>query len=161
MGLFDFVKDAGAKLFGDDEKKAAPARGAESGGGTADDQNAEKALRRQIGRTGIEVDDLQVRYRDGKCWVSGKVASQADREKVILVCGNVAAVAQVEDSLEVESPEPEATFYTVVRGDTLSKIAKAHYGDATEYPVIFEANRPMLENPDRIYPGQVLRIPPS
>ena len=57
-------------------------------------------------------------------------------------------------------PKPEATLYTVVRGDSLSKIAKAHYGDAMKYPVIFEANRPMLSDPDKIYPGQVLRIPP-
>jgi nucleoid-associated protein YgaU len=59
----------------------------------------------------------------------------------------------------VERSEPEATFYTVVRGDTLSAIAKAHYGKASKYMVIFEANKPMLENPDKIYPGQVLRIP--
>jgi nucleoid-associated protein YgaU len=60
----------------------------------------------------------------------------------------------------VDAPEPEARFYTVAKGDTLSKIAKAEYGDANAYPAIFEANRPMLSHPDRIYPGQVLRIPP-
>ena len=58
-------------------------------------------------------------------------------------------------------PEPAATFYTVVSGDSLSKIAKKHYGDASKYPVIFDANRPMLKDPDKIYPGQVLRIPPA
>jgi len=47
-----------------------------------------------------------------------------------------------------------------VAGETLSAIAKQHYGDATRYMVIFEANRPMLAHPDRIYPGQKLRIPP-
>jgi nucleoid-associated protein YgaU len=51
--------------------------------------------------------------------------------------------------------------HTVVKGDTLSKIAKAQYGDAMKDPVIFEANRPMIEDPDKIYPGQVLRIPPQ
>jgi nucleoid-associated protein YgaU len=76
------------------------------------------------------------------------------------VIGNTQGVARVDDQMTVETPEPEATFYTVERGDTLSAIAKEHYGDATKYPVIFEANRPMLEDPDRIYPGQVLRIPP-
>jgi nucleoid-associated protein YgaU len=60
----------------------------------------------------------------------------------------------------VERPEPEATFYTVQRGDTLSKIAREHYGNASKYPVIFEANQPMLREPDKIYPGQKLRIPP-
>ncbi len=59
-----------------------------------------------------------------------------------------------------EKKEPEAKYYTVVKGDTLSKIAKASYGDAMKYPVIFEANKPMLKDPDKIYPGQVLRIPP-
>ena len=47
----------------------------------------------------------------------------------------------------------------MVSGDSLSKIAKEHYGNAMKYPVIFEANKPMLEHPDKIYPGQVLRIP--
>ena len=70
-------------------------------------------------------------------------------------------VARVDDQLVVEVPEPEATLYTVKSGDSLSKIAKAHYGDAMKYPVIFEANKPMLKDPDRIYPGQVLRIPAS
>jgi len=61
--------------------------------------------------------------------------------------------------MTVENVEPEAQFYTVVSGDTLGKIAKAHYGNAMKYPVIFEANTPMLSDPDKIYPGQVLRIP--
>jgi nucleoid-associated protein YgaU len=100
-----------------------------------------------------------VRFESGVCYVGGTVASQEDREKVILACGNVVGVARVEDSIEVENPKPGATLYTVQSGDTLSKIAKAHYGDASKYPVIFEANRPLLEDPDKIYPGQVLRIP--
>ena len=62
--------------------------------------------------------------------------------------------------MTVVAPEPESTFYTVVSGDSLSKIAKAHYGDAMKYPMIFEANKPMLKDPNLIYPGQVLRIPP-
>ena len=78
----------------------------------------------------------------------------------MLAVGSVAGVAGVDDQIVVEAPEPEATFYTVVSGDTLSKIAKEHYGDAMKYPVIFEANRPMLTDPDKIYVGQVLRIPP-
>jgi nucleoid-associated protein YgaU len=73
----------------------------------------------------------------------------------------VAGVAQVKDMMTVEKKsEPEAQYYTVVSGDTLSKIAKQFYGDANQYQRIFEANRPMLAHPDRIYPGQKLRIPP-
>ena len=92
--------------------------------------------------------------------VSGLAKDQATREKIILVVGNSAGIAQVDDKMDVENKEPEAVFHTVERGDTLSKISKEHYGDPNQYPLIFEANKPMLDDPDKIYPGQVLRIPP-
>ena len=92
--------------------------------------------------------------------MAGQVADQATKEKVLLCCGNVAGVAAVNDMLTVTSPAPEAQFHVVVSGDNLSKIAKKFYGDANKYPVIFEANKPMLSHPDKIYPGQALRIPP-
>ena len=79
---------------------------------------------------------------------------------MILALGNVNGVATVVDEIEVVIPEPEAVFYEVKSGDSLSKIAKAHYGNAMKYNVIFEANKPMLKDPNLIYPGQVLRIPP-
>lgn len=91
--------------------------------------------------------------------VFGKAPNQETKEKIVLCCGNVEGVSAVNDQMGVSAPEPEATFHTVVRGDTLSKIAKAVYGDAMKYPAIFEANKPMLSHPDKIYPGQVLRIP--
>jgi nucleoid-associated protein YgaU len=84
---------------------------------------------------------------------------QATKEKVVLVVGNSEGIAMVDDQMTVEHVEPEAQFHTVVSGDTLGKIAKKYYGNAMKYPVIFEANKPMLKNPDLIYPGQVLRIP--
>jgi nucleoid-associated protein YgaU len=90
-----------------------------------------------------------------------KAPDQATREKIVLCCGNVAGVQAVKDMMSVDRSEPEATFYTVVPGDTLSKIAKQFYGDANKYPAIFEANKPMLKSPDRFYPGQNLRIPPQ
>ena len=83
------------------------------------------------------------------------------KEKIVLCCGNVAGVAKVNDMMSVDQSAPEATYYTVVAGDNLSKISKANYGDPNKYMKIFEANKPMLSNPDRIYPGQVLRIPPA
>lgn len=94
--------------------------------------------------------------------VSGVAESQSEREKVILTVGNVAGVATVDDRMTVsaEAPEQEAVFYEVKKGDTLSKISKEHYGSANKYMVIFEANKPMLKDPDKIYPGQMLRIPP-
>ena len=86
-------------------------------------------------------------------------ASQADREKAVLAAGNVQHVAQVDDQLSVAMPESESRFYTVKSGDTLSKIAKEMYGNANDYNKIFEANKPLLSDPNKIYPGQVLRIP--
>jgi len=144
MGLFDFVKDAGQKLFGGGEKAEAEAA-----------QN----LIGVVQGMGLAVEDLGIDVDGDTAVVTGVTKSQADREKVILLVGNTKGIAKVDDRLTVEVPEPEATFYTVVSGDSLSKIAKAHYGDAMKYPVIFEANRPMLTDPDKIYPGQVLRIP--
>ena len=94
--------------------------------------------------------------------VKGTAPSNSIREKIILAMGNVLGVSKVEEALSVEKSEPDNTFYTVKKGDTLWKIAEAHYGkgNGAKYNVIFEANRPMLKDPDKIYPGQVLRIPP-
>ena len=92
--------------------------------------------------------------------VSGTAADQATREKIVLCCGNVDSVEKVIDQLSVNAASEASRFYTVKGGDTLSKISKEMYGDANKYDAIFEANKPMLKSPDRIYPGQVLRIPP-
>jgi nucleoid-associated protein YgaU len=92
--------------------------------------------------------------------VFGVAPDQATKEKIALCCGNVAGVAKVNNMMSVDQSAPEAKFYTVVSGDTLSKISKTQYGDANKYMTIFEANKPMLQHPDKIYPGQVLRIPP-
>jgi nucleoid-associated protein YgaU len=157
MGLFDFVKDAGERLFG--TTPDAPEIVDDSAAREAANQAAAVALATQIRHLGFRVDGLQVAYNGGIATVEGTVASQREREIVVLTAGNTRGVAQVDDRLIVEVPEPEATFYTVVSGDTLSGISKAHYGNAMKYMTIFEANTPMLENPDKIYPGQVLRIP--
>ncbi len=162
MGIFDFVKDAGKKLgFGDDEPEARPA--APSAPTAADMQAAADRRRamgmvKMIGELGLGVEELNIRVDDDTVTVGGTAATQEDREKIVLAVGNVAGIARVDDQMEVAAPK--ATFYTVQSGDTLSKIAKEHYGDAMKYPVIFEANKPMLEHPDKIYPGQQLRIPP-
>ncbi len=110
---------------------------------------------------GFPRDGLGVRVDGDQVTLTGKVDSQEQREKLVLLVGNIEGVGQVDDQLQVAEPAPEAIFYTVQRGDTLSKIAQAHYGDANQYPRIFEANRPMLKDPEEIYPGQVLRIPPG
>ena len=79
---------------------------------------------------------------------------------MVLAVGNVIGIARVDDRLEAKKKAPEAQMHTVVSGDSLSKIAKKYYGDANKYNLIFEANQPMLKHPDKIYPGQVLRVPP-
>ena len=89
----------------------------------------------------------------------GTAATQETREKVVLALGNVEGIAKVNDAMQVASASAASRFYTVQKGDTLSKIAKEQYGDANKYPQIFEANKPMLTHPDKIYPGQKLRIP--
>jgi len=164
MGLFSFIRDAGAKLLGADEEKEMQATQA-AGPDPAEvrrkiDQKRGLALLRTIQDLGLEVEDLQVSIQGDGAHVRGKVADQATREKVILVVGNTRGIAQVEDDIEVDAAEPEAVFYTVESGDTLWKIAKEHYGEGGKYMLIFEANKPMLQDPDKIYPGQVLRIPP-
>jgi nucleoid-associated protein YgaU len=155
MGLIDFVVNAGKKLFGADEAAAAP---------TADPNILSKrasALEAEVKALGLPVEDLKIKVADQTAYVKGKVPTRGDAEKVCLACGNVAGIATVEDRLDVTNPAPEARYYTVVKGDTLSKIAKEQYGDANKYHAIFEANKPMLTHPDKIYPGQVLRIPPQ
>lgn len=154
MGLFSFIKDAGAKLFGKEEAKEIESKSVE-------ELNFEKAKRlmEQVNALGLPVDDLNIVIVESKAIVFGKPADQATKEKIILTVGNTEGIAEVDDKMEVESKEEEAQFYTVKKGDYLSKIAKEVYGDASKYNVIFEANKPMLKDPDLIYPGQVLRIP--
>ena len=162
MGLLSFIKEAGEKLFGTGSAAAAPAAAA-APDQAALNKTAADAIANYINAQGLKVDGLQVAF-DGATstvTVAGTVADQATREKVVLCCGNVARVAAVNDRLTVTHPEPESQWHTVVSGDNLSKIAKKFYGDPNKYPVIFEANKPMLKHPDKIYPGQVLRIPPQ
>ena len=165
MGLLSFIKEAGEKLFGKGEAKAAQEAAAAAPTPetiAALSKAAGDAIANYIQAQGLKVDALDVGFEasTGTVTVAGVVADQATREKVVLCCGNVERVAAVNDLLTVSAPEPESQWHTVVSGDNLSKIAKKFYGDPNKYPVIFEANRPMLTHPDKIYPGQMLRIPP-
>ena len=109
----------------------------------------------------IAVKDIDIEEKDdGKLIIRGTARNQEEAEKAIIAAGNNEGVEEVESQIVIEEGPKPSTMYEVKSGDTLSKIAKAHYGDAMKYPVIFEANRPMLSDPDKIYPGQVLRIPP-
>ena len=165
MGLFSFLKSAGAKLLGNkaaenDVKVEAPAPGAAMEAlKEAAEKNKAAALVAQVVSHGIPVENLDIVVDDETATVYGQVESTSLKEKVILIVGNTEGIASVDDRISVVNDEPEATFYTVQKGDSLSKIAKEQYGDMMKYPVMFEANKPMLTSPDLIYPGQVLRIP--
>ncbi|WP_046743300.1 peptidoglycan-binding protein LysM [Kordia zhangzhouensis] len=161
MGLFSFIKDAGAKLFGGKtsaEKAAEEAKENEEAAAAAKEK-AEASIVETIHDLDLQVEDLSVSLYGDTAIITGKAHDQATKEKVVLVVGNTQGIAMVDDQMEVEHTEPEAQFHTVAKGDTLGKIAKQYYGNAMKYPVIFEANKPMLKDPDLIYPGQVLRIP--
>ena len=160
MGLFSFIKDAGEKLFGGKDAQAATAAAVAP---TAAELNAKaaKAIEAYVTAQNLGTQNVQVDYDggQGKVTVKGEAPTQAAKEKVTLCCGNVASVTSVDNQMSVTNPEPEAQYHDVVSGDTLSAIAKKFYGDANKYPKIFEANQPMLTHPDKIYPGQKLRIP--
>ncbi|MFM2052739.1 MAG: peptidoglycan-binding protein LysM [Pseudomonadota bacterium] len=168
MGLMSFIKEAGEKLFGknDPEKAAAEVASAPDPAAAqakleAANAQAAGAIEHYIGAQGLKFDGLQVAFDGSTCQatVTGCAPDQATKEKVLLCCGNVAGVTGVNDLMTVAQPADESRWHTVVRGDTLSGIAKAMYGNANAYMKIFEANKPMLSHPDKIYPGQVLRIP--
>ena len=150
MGLFSFIKEKGAKIFGKKEQEA-----------PVEEKKTlqAQALLDYVKQLGLPYNKLKLSVTDDDVKVEGEVAVQADAEKIVLAIGNVEGVDQVDNLMTVATPAPQAQFYTVVSGDTLSKISKEFYGDANKYNTIFEANKPMLSHPDKIYPGQVLRIP--
>ena len=150
MGLFSFIKDAGEKIFG---------FGADAPQEKKEEVGAMQLLD-HIKALNLGDEGVQVRLKGDQVILNGEVESQEVAEKIVLAVGNVAGVGSVQSNLTVKKQAPEAKYYTVKEGDWLSKIAKEYYGDANKYNMIFEANKPMLKDPDKIYPGQVLRIPP-
>ena len=143
MGLFDFLKN-----IGKDVKKGNE--------GPEIERNIQTAL-------GGQVENLNVYHKDGTVWLSGSVTSRAAKQKAVLLAGNIKGVEKVNDDglvvLKETDDEPEFTFYEVQSGDSLSKIAREHYGDANKWNALFEANREVIEDPDLIYPGQKIRVP--
>jgi nucleoid-associated protein YgaU len=160
MGLFSFLKNAGSKVFGKKEEAVVN----KPAGPTAEDlaRFKEGQLKNAVLVLGIPIENFAINLQDDDETVVayGQVATQAEKEKIVLALGNVEGICCVDDRISVTNPEPEAKFHEVKSGDTLSKIAKEFYGDPMKYNAIFEANQPMLTHPDKIYPGQVLRIPP-
>lgn len=142
MGLFSFIKDAGAKIFGS-AKAATP-----------------DVLQKELAGHGLP-SDVAISIDGDKVKVSGKAMTTEEAEKIILALGNTAGIASVESELIVSKEVPAAVFYTVKKGDTLWKIAEEHYGkgQGAKYNDIVKANTPPVKNPDLIQPGWVLRIP--
>jgi nucleoid-associated protein YgaU len=146
MGLISFVKNAGAAIFGGGEAKAAPA-----------DQ-----LKKELDKHGLDHSGVKVEVDGDKVKVSGTAKTQEDAEKIAVALGNTVGVQTVQNDIKPATTAPESKFYTVKSGDTLWAISEREYGkgNGAKYDLIFQANRPMLTHPDKIYPGQVLRIPP-
>jgi len=144
MGLFNFVKEAGEKLWDN----------------LTDHKGQGDKITEHLKKLNIPGSDkVQVNVTDGKASVTGDGLTQEQKEKIQVAVGNVAGIGSVENNVSVTDTAEEATYYTVKSGDTLSTISKHVYGDANKYNQIFEANKPMLSHPDKIYPGQVLIIP--
>jgi nucleoid-associated protein YgaU len=146
MGLFDFVRDIGNKLFGKDAKP----------------EEAAAKIKAEIEAAKLGITGLQVAVNTdtGLCSLSGTCPSAEAMEKAVLIAGNVQGVADVDaKGLQVPAPPEKVEYYVIQKGDTLSKIAKHYYGDANKYPRIFEANREVIKDADLIFPGQKIRIP--
>ncbi|MBK5969634.1 MULTISPECIES: peptidoglycan-binding protein LysM [Thiorhodovibrio] len=146
MGLFDFAKSVGKKVFGKEAE-------------------ASEKIKQEIEQDNPGLSGLDVSYDNGVVSLKGKADSPEAMEKAVLMAGNIQGVAEVKvDALEVPASAdaasaPKVEFYLIESGDTLSAIAKRFYGDANAYGRIFEANREVIKNPDLIYPGQKIRIP--
>lgn len=141
MGIWNFVKNAGKKVVGSAEAAEAP---------------DEAAIKKEVEDLGLNTEGVDIKVDGDKVTIEGKAVDAETREKIITAAGNIEGVASVETSND-EGPEPK--FYTVEKGDSLWKIAEATLGNGARYQEIFEANKPMLSDPDKIYPGQTLRIP--
>jgi len=141
MGLWSFAKDAGKKLFGGDDAEP-----------TVEDLNKE------VADLGLEAEGVELKVEGDKVRIAGAGAVNPSlREKIILAVGNVTGIGAVETDDDADGPAP--VFHTVEKGDTLWAVAEKAMGNGAKYTEIFEANKPMLSHPDKIYPGQVLRIP--
>ena len=141
--LFDFAKNIGKKLF------------------NKEDEDAAKAERIKQSLSVLGLPAINVSYSEGQVTLSGKASTPEQKEKAILMAGNVEGVEKVNaDALEAPAQQAvQVDYYIIQSGDTLSKIAQRFYGNASAYPKIFEANREVIEDPNKIYPGQKIRIP--
>ena len=165
MGLFSFIRNAGKKLgIGDDEAPQA------------------EAVKKELDSFALGTGNVEVSVEGDKCVLKGVVADQTAFEKAVIAVGNTLGISKVEatdlkviapdsglklgkidlaELLNASTPAKEPTLHTVKKGDNLWEIAETYFGKGkgAKHILIFDANRPMLSHPDKIYPGQVLRIP--
>ncbi len=141
MGLFDYVSNMGKKLFSKDD-------------------DAQENIQAHIEENNPGIDDMQVSYNDGVVSLSGTAQSPEAMEKAVLMAGNIQGVEQVNiDGMTVPEETVNVEYYVIQSGDTLSALAKTYYGNPMDYPRIFEANKEVIIDPDKIYVGQKIRIP--
>jgi len=143
MGLFDFVRSVGNKIFNRDEEAA-------------------EKIQQHIEADNPGIKDIKVAFDDGVVSITGAADSPEAMEKAVLMAGNIKGVGEVKaDAVQVPQAESKSEYYVIESGDTLSKLAKKYYGNAMDYPKIFEANREVIKDPDKIFVGQKIRIPLS
>ncbi len=141
MGLFDFVKEIGKKVFGKEAE-------------------ASDKIKETIEQDNPGIEGLKVSYENGVVSLSGEAASAEAMEKAVLMAGNIQGVSEVRvNGLAAPQPTEEAEYHVIAKGETLSALAKRYYGDSNAYPRIFEANREVIKDPDLIFVGQKIRIP--
>lgn len=145
MSVFSFLKNVGEKIMGSSDTKPATS----------------EELKKELAKHDLDADGIEVNVDGEKVTVTGAALSTEQAEKITVALGNTMGVSEVENKLDVAEAATESRMYTVKSGDTLWKISEEMYGKGKgdKYNVIFEANTPMLTHPDKIYPGQVLRIP--
>ncbi|WP_122339820.1 peptidoglycan-binding protein LysM [Pseudomonas caricapapayae] len=145
MSLISFLKDAGEEILD---------------ALTSNHASAEDVLKKHISEVGLGNPNVHIEVVGSTVIVEGQVANQEEKEKIVVTLGNIHGVDKVDDRMTVAGGETaESEYVEVQSGDTLSAISKRVYGDANQYQKIFEANKPMLKDVNRIYPGQKLRIP--
>lgn len=144
MGLFDFAADIGRKLFNKEEE-------------------ASKAVTDHLAEDNPGVENVSVTVENGVAKISGAASSAIAIEKAVLMAGNIAGINNVNiDDVVITSGETLAgddEFYVIQKGDTLWKVAEKAYGNGAKYTAIVEANREVIKDADKIFPGQKIRIP--
>jgi nucleoid-associated protein YgaU len=141
MGLMSFVKSIGEKIFHKPEEASA-------------------SISSHIEKNNPGIKDLKVDFNDGAVTLSGEAESSEALEKAVLMAGNLEGVSEVKyDDVTAPAATKKVEYYEIVSGDTLSAIAKKFYGDGSAYMRIFEANREVIKDPDKIFVGQKIRIP--